>query len=159
MNPWKILENVSDLQTVCIENELAKENQAGAVVGGGAALAAGVALGAAALGPMAIPLIMVGGAIAGAKGESTVKNVGKGISKGITGFFDFFKSDEDFFNRGIEKLESGDYGAAIEDFTKAIELNSQNAHAYFVRGCILDEQHNYPEAISDYTQTIQIDPS
>ena len=138
MNPWEILGNVRDLHTVCTENDLAKENQAGAVVGGGAALAAGVALGAAALGPLAIPLIMVGAAMADAKGESTVKNVGKGISKGITGFFDFFKSDEDFFNQGLGRLESGDYGAAIEDFTKAIELNSQNAHAYFVCGCILD---------------------
>ena len=116
MNPWEILGNVGDLHQICSE---AKENQAGAFVGGGAALAAGVTLGAAALGPLAIPLIMAGGvmagataestvknvgkgvAMAGAKAESTVKNVGKGVSKGITGFFDFFKSDEDFFNRGI----------------------------------------------------------
>ena len=178
MNPWEILGNVGDLHQICTENDFAKENQAGAVVGGGAALVAGVTfLGAAALGPVAIPLIMVGGAMAGATAESTVKNVGKGVamagatagstvknvgkgvSKGITGFFDFFKSDEDFFNRGIEKLESGEYGAALEDFTKAIELNSQNVYAYFVRGCILDEQHNYAGAISDYTKTIQLDPS
>ena len=129
------------------------------------------------MGPLAIPLIIVGGAMAGATAESTVKNVGKGVamagatagstvknvgkgvSKGITGFLDFFKSDEDFFNRGIERLESREYGAAIEDFTKAIELNSQNAHAYFVRGCILHEQHNYAGAISDYAKIIHIDSS
>ena len=77
MNPWEILENVGDLHQICSE---AKENQAGAFVGGSAALAAGVTLGAAALGPLAIPLIMAGGVMAGATAESTVKNVGKGVA-------------------------------------------------------------------------------
>lgn len=60
----------------------------------------------------------------------------KGITGGISGVLDVFKSDEDFFNRGIERLQNRQYQEAIEDFTQAIAINYKYADAYFLRGCI-----------------------
>ena len=39
-----------------------------------------------------------------------------------------------FYNSGVEKYEKGDYQGAIADYTKAIEINPQDAIAYRLRG-------------------------
>ena len=39
-----------------------------------------------------------------------------------------------YFNQGVEKYEAGNYQGAINDFTKALEINPQNADAYYNRG-------------------------
>ena len=41
---------------------------------------------------------------------------------------------EAYINRGIAKTELKDYEGAIQEYTKAIELNPQDAEAYFGRG-------------------------
>ena len=38
-----------------------------------------------------------------------------------------------YYNRGITHSESGDYDCAIEDYTKAIELDPNNSDAYYRR--------------------------
>ena len=50
----------------------------------------------------------------------------------------------------------GDYLAAIEDFTKAIQINPDDGDAYFYRGNAFYELGDKPEAIEDYTQAIKI---
>ncbi|MHC5599934.1 MAG: tetratricopeptide repeat protein [Nostoc sp.] len=156
----EILDGLEVLQTYS-ENGSAQNNRTGAVLGGGAALAAGVALGAASL-PLAVPLLVASGVFAGAKGEETIKNAAKGIgflfgevAKDIGGVLDVFKSDEDFCYRGVERLQNGYYKEAIEDFTQAITINPKCIDAYFFRGCIRSDMGDYQGAISDYTQTIQ----
>lgn len=57
----------------CIVNDLTKKNAVGAVIG---AIATVGVVGAT--GPIAVPLALAVGALAGAKGESTVKGVAKG---------------------------------------------------------------------------------
>jgi tetratricopeptide (TPR) repeat protein len=121
-----------------------------------------------ATGPIAVPLALAGGALAGAGGEAAVKNAVRGIgsivgnvakgaesaientAKGITGVLDVFKNDEDFFKRGVEALQNGQYKEAVEDFTQTININPKYADAYFLRGCIHSDTGNYQEAIADY---------
>lgn len=75
---WDILSQAAQTGHDFSENEFVKQNQTGAFLGGGAALAAGFALGATSL-PLAVPLLVISGVLAGSKGEETVKNTAKGI--------------------------------------------------------------------------------
>lgn len=104
--------------------------------------------------PIAVPLALAGGALTGAGGEpAVINNAARGIefvvgvakgakfvnenaAKRIAGVLNTFKSNEDFFNRGVERVKNGQYKEAIEDFTQAIEINPKYANAYFLRGCI-----------------------
>ena len=131
---------------------------AGNVAKGAGAVAENVAKNA---GSVAENVAKNAGSVAGnvASGAGSIfGNVTKGITGGITGVLNFFKSEEDFFNQGIEKLQNGQYKEAIEDFTQAIEINSKYADAYFLRGCTHIELDDYQGAIADYTQTIQLVP-
>ena len=53
--------------------------------------------------------------------------------------------------------------AAIDDYTKAIELNPNYAEAYFNRGNVYSYRNNYlksySQAIADYTQAINLNPN
>jgi tetratricopeptide (TPR) repeat protein len=64
----------------------------------------------------------------------------------------------------IELKKQGDYHRsegknkeAIEDYTKAIEINSNYVAAYNCRGIAYYNQKKYTEAIVDYTKAIEID--
>jgi len=46
----------------------------------------------------------------------------------------YSQTAEDYFNSGIAKNQLQDYRGAIQDFTKAIELNPNFTVAYFSRG-------------------------
>ena len=62
------------------------------------------------------------------------------------------------FNQGVEKYEAGNYQGAIADYTKAIEINPQNATAYNNRGSAKDDLGDYQGAIDDYDKAIEINP-
>ena len=64
-----------------------------------------------------------------------------------------------FVASGLEKSKTGNYDAAIEDYTKAIELNSTFTGAYMNRGLAKTNQGNFDGAIADFTQVIAIKPS
>ena len=63
-----------------------------------------------------------------------------------------------YSNQGIEKYEAGNYQGAIDDWSKAIEINPQNAIAYNNRGSAKDDLGDHQGAITDYTKAIGIDP-
>lgn len=95
--------------------------------------------------PIAVPLALAGGALTGARGEpAVINNAARGAkfvienaAKRIAGVLNTFKSNEDFFNRGVERVKNGQYKEAIKDFTQAIEINPKYyANTYFLRGCI-----------------------
>ncbi len=65
---------------------------------------------------------------------------------------------DEFTNRGIIKWKGGDYQGAIADYSKAIELNSQDAFAYNLRGLVKYKLQDYQGAISDYSSAIEINP-
>jgi tetratricopeptide (TPR) repeat protein len=52
----------------------------------------------------------------------------------------------------------GQFEAAIEDYTTAIELNPSHCRAYYNRAFSHDKLHQYEAAISDYTQALEIEP-
>ncbi|MCX5697998.1 MAG: tetratricopeptide repeat protein, partial [Candidatus Omnitrophica bacterium] len=66
---------------------------------------------------------------------------------------------EEYFNRGLAHGNQGNFPQAISDFTKAIEINPNDAEAYYNRGLVYGTQGNFPQAISDFTKAIEINPN
>ena len=63
----------------------------------------------------------------------------------------------DYFQRANDKLEQGDFEGAIEDYTKAIEINPDLDYYYCSRGKLKEKLQIYQEAIDDYTKAIELD--
>ncbi|HIK10522.1 MAG TPA: tetratricopeptide repeat protein [Oscillatoriaceae cyanobacterium M33_DOE_052] len=61
--------------------------------------------------------------------------------------------------RGLERARSGDKQGAIQEFNSAIELNPNNAEAYYKRANALYDLGDYQDAVEDYTVAIRINPS
>lgn len=64
-----------------------------------------------------------------------------------------------FYNRGIAYKTAGGLDQALEDFSKAIELDPSFAGAYNNRGGVLRRLGRFSLAIEDYKRSIEIDPS
>jgi tetratricopeptide (TPR) repeat protein len=64
----------------------------------------------------------------------------------------------DYFQRGVDHLNNGEYDLAIQDFTEAIRRNQNNAAAYGNRGLAYRMKGEYDLAIRDYTEVIRLDP-
>ncbi|MCA1990707.1 MAG: tetratricopeptide repeat protein [Coleofasciculus sp. S288] len=67
-------------------------------------------------------------------------------------------SDVELYNRGVDKLDAGDYQGAIADFTQALQLNPNDADTYYNRGYVHHTLGNYDKAITDYTEAIRLNP-
>ncbi|MFH1440728.1 MAG: tetratricopeptide repeat protein [Candidatus Omnitrophota bacterium] len=63
-----------------------------------------------------------------------------------------------YINRGLTSQIRGDYEQAISDFTKAIEINPNDAHGYNNRGLIYEIKGSYDQAIADFNKAIEINP-
>ena len=70
----------------------------------------------------------------------------------------FSQTAKDYFERAYEKDENGDYYGAISDYTKAIELDPDDADTYYNRGNAKDNLKDHYGAISDYNKAIEIKP-
>jgi len=68
-------------------------------------------------------------------------------------------SAEGYFDRGNSKYDLQDYRGAIQDYSKAIELDPSNADAYYNRGNAKRKLQDYRGAIQDYSKAIELDPS
>ena len=64
----------------------------------------------------------------------------------------------EWFEKGYAYNISGDYGNAINAFTKAIELDQKYANAYVNRGFAHYKLGNYRQAIENYDNAIELDP-
>jgi tetratricopeptide (TPR) repeat protein len=64
----------------------------------------------------------------------------------------------EWFEKGYAYNISGDYGNAINAFTKAIELDQKYANAYVNRGFAHYKLGNYRQAIENYDKAIEINP-
>lgn len=67
-------------------------------------------------------------------------------------------SFDDYYQRGLKKIEKGDSKGAILDFTQAITLNPQIPEAYNSRGQAKAVEGDFNGAISDYTLALKISP-
>jgi tetratricopeptide (TPR) repeat protein len=62
------------------------------------------------------------------------------------------------FYQGNKLDSQGRYDEAIEEFTKAIELNPNMANAYFNRGNSYGKLGQFERAIQDYDEVISLNP-
>ena len=65
---------------------------------------------------------------------------------------------EEYFYSALNKANLKDDYGAIADFTKAIELDPDDAVAYYNRGNSKRKLKDYYGAIADYTKAIELDP-
>lgn len=63
-----------------------------------------------------------------------------------------------YVERGEAAMEENDLTAAVECFTKAIQLDPNDADHWFFRGDAAGLQHNYDLAIADCIEAIRLDP-
>lgn len=73
---------------------------------------------------------------------------------------------EEWGVKGIDFEESGEYekamecfNRAIEECNKAMELDSNNADAYFFRGSVYGQLKQYEKAIEDFNRVIELNPN
>ena len=70
----------------------------------------------------------------------------------------FGQTSEEYFDRAYDYAENGEYQLAIDNYTKAIRIDPDDATAYYNRGVAYYDLGNYEDAIADYTRAIRIDP-
>ncbi len=79
----------------------------------------------------------------------------------ITLFDDIIKKEPKlalaYNQRGLAKMDAGDINGGMEDFTKAIEVDSLYAQAYNNRGAYRKSAKNYKGALEDLNKAIDID--
>ena len=71
----------------------------------------------------------------------------------------FGQTAEDYYNKAYDYAENGEYQLAIDNYTRAIRIDSNHAISYYNRGRLYGQKlNNLEEAIADYTRAIKIDP-
>ncbi|MEB3358913.1 MAG: tetratricopeptide repeat protein [Synechococcales bacterium] len=70
-----------------------------------------------------------------------------------------FPTSSAHLKRGIAHAEAGEWQAAQQDLTKAVELNPESGLAYYHRGNVRYELGDRQNALADYTEAVQRDPS
>ena len=70
----------------------------------------------------------------------------------------YSQSAEDYFHRGVAKIEKQDFSGAISDFTKSIQKDASVSVVFFNRGLAKLKNEEYSGAIDDFTKAIQLKP-
>ncbi|MEA5556641.1 tetratricopeptide repeat protein [Nodularia spumigena] len=65
---------------------------------------------------------------------------------------------EKLYQEGLKKYQAGNYQAAVENFTQAIALDSENYSAYNKRGNAFYQLGDYQQAKADTTKAIELNP-
>jgi tetratricopeptide (TPR) repeat protein len=71
----------------------------------------------------------------------------------------FRKTANDYLLKGTEQSLRGEYERAIETLSKALELDSQNAAAYWHRGIAFLESGQVEQALQDFGESLRLEPS
>ena len=66
-------------------------------------------------------------------------------------------SSADCFVSGLSAVDANNYHLAVDEFTKAIQLDSQHGEAYFNRGLAHYFLNKQNESLSDYSKAIELD--
>ena len=64
-----------------------------------------------------------------------------------------------FFDNGTARVAQGDYQGAIDDFSRAIEIEPKNPVVYAARGNARTNLGELDDAIADFSKAIEIDPA
>ncbi|OKH38800.1 hypothetical protein NIES2119_09440 [[Phormidium ambiguum] IAM M-71] len=68
------------------------------------------------------------------------------------------EQEQDFYNRGLEKAQAGDFAGAVREFDRVLRINPQCVEAYYKRGRCRFELGDRTGAIADYNQALQLQP-
>ena len=68
-------------------------------------------------------------------------------------------SADEYIELGNTNLMQGDFESAYDNFSQAINLDKENAVAYYNRGRANEKMLNFKKAISDYSSAISISPN
>lgn len=75
----------------------------------------------------------------------------------LDGYIEHFPEQAVFYSeRGLANVLNYNYGLALKDFTKAIQLDGQNEANYRNRGVCFHNMKKYQLALNDYTSSIKI---
>ena len=66
---------------------------------------------------------------------------------------------EYYFEQGNTKSSMADFNGAIQDYTKAVELNTNYPEAYSTRGYAKSILEDYKGAIHDCSKSIELNPN
>jgi len=66
---------------------------------------------------------------------------------------------EAYFNRGNIYYNQGLYSLAIDDYSKAIELNPDYTKAYFNRGLAYKTTQQYQNGLNDFVKITSLEPN
>lgn len=69
-----------------------------------------------------------------------------------------FLENKIYVNRGAAYQKLFNYDAALNDYSKAIELNDNNPNVFLYRGYLYYQTNEYEEALHDFNIVIEIDP-
>jgi len=64
---------------------------------------------------------------------------------------------QDYFDRGLARIDSGKYDLAMNDFDKALIYDPENADAYLNRGVLFIYSNQYPEALEELEKAEKYD--
>lgn len=73
-------------------------------------------------------------------------------------FINLYSQEDVWFARGQKALQNSNFSDAIKSFTKVIELNNRNKHAFYNRGLCYLYSFELEKAIFDFTEVISLDP-
>jgi tetratricopeptide (TPR) repeat protein len=76
----------------------------------------------------------------------------------LSNFVLFSQTSDDYCLKASEHIKIKDYKSAILEFNKAIDLNQENAWAYYCRGIAKNMLKDYRGAITDINKAIYYDP-
>jgi len=65
---------------------------------------------------------------------------------------------DEYHSRGFRLRKAGKFDAAVEEYSRALELNPRHFKAYFNRGFAYDKMERFDLAICDYTRAIELEP-
>lgn len=70
----------------------------------------------------------------------------------------FDKEAEDHFWQGIEYQKQDNNDLAMEEFTKAIEIDPDYQYAYYNRALVYYQKGDLANSLSDYNKAIELEP-
>ena len=69
-----------------------------------------------------------------------------------------FLENKIYVNRGAAYQKLFEYDAALNDYSKAIQLNDNNPNVFMYRGFLYYKNNEYEQALVDFNTVIDIDP-
>lgn len=73
--------------------------------------------------------------------------------------FTLFAYGDNYMMLGDKEYSTGNFGKAIEYYTKAVTANPKNAQAYNRIGIAYYEMEDYQSAVYNYTKALDIQPN